>query len=161
MSTTLAALLLLAADLSPSRPVWAVFERTPTMTRETLRLELGTLGASSRHPYRLAYYARRTVTRAGGPVEVRWADSRSCPAMVDAVGALRDLPMPRIDVPGFPVQPGGVDETIVLDGIIYRFALPDRLAFSANVGSPLARWTEGALTALQDCWRSEAPAEVG
>jgi hypothetical protein len=159
MFSTLIATLLLSAG--PTRPPWATITKTPALTRDQVTLEFGTLGATSRQPYRLAYYARRTGRRsqAASP-EVRWADSRSCPVLAELLSNLRDVPTPRIDVPGFPARPGGTSEAIVLDGISYRLSVAEGLSFSGNIGSPLERWTEQALRRLARCWRAAAPRDI-
>jgi hypothetical protein len=157
-----AALLAASPPQGPSRPVWATITRAPANGSEQVSLEFGTLGAVSQAPYRLAYYARRTVARRNSATEeIAWADSRSCPALTEVLADLRDVPVPGIDVPGFAGQPGGTDESITLDGVTYRFALSERLAFSTNVGSPLSRWTEASLQRLEPCWRAEVPRDVG
>ena len=157
-----AAALVAAPPSGPSREPWAIVLKAPANHSERVTLEFGTLGVASRRPERLAYYARRTVTRFAADItEIRWADSLSCPTLTTVLADLRHVPMPRIDVPGFPSQPGGTDESIAIDGVTYRLELFGTFRFETNVGSALSRWTDGALQRLEPCWRAEAPRDVG
>ena len=148
-----------AAAPAPSRPPWASIEKASS--GRSVRLELGTLGAASQTPYRLAYFVRQTSTVMAGTPELRWADSLSCPALASLIQRLRDAPTPRIDVPGFPVQPGGLDEMLQLDGNRYALTFPGRLSFSAGEAPALGRWVEAALGELEPCWREAPPGDVG
>jgi hypothetical protein len=151
-----------AAAEGPAREPWAVVLRAPSNHRERVTLEFGTLGLASRRPDRLAYYVRRTMDRlASRSTEIRWADSVSCPAVTEVLAGLRDVQTPRIDVPGFPGRPGGLDETLAIDGTMYRLDMRGRLGFATNEGSALARWTDNALARLEPCWRVEAPHDRG
>ena len=162
--TLLAALLAAAPSEAPSRPAWAIVTRAPANASSgNVRLEFGTLGAARAAPpasARLAYFVLRTAGD-GASRKVSWADSRTCRALTPILAELREIPTPRIDLPGFPSRPGGTDEAIVLDGITYRLRLFDDLQFSGNIGSPLARWTETALKRLEPCWAAKAPRDVG
>ncbi len=161
MSWLFLAALFAASPAAPSRPTWAIVTRAPALASERVSLEFGTLGVAQRSPYALAYYARRTVSGGGGrPPEVRWADSLACPALNRALADLHQLPVPRIDIPGFPAQPGGTSEAVVVDGITYTLTLSEGLRFSANVDSALSRWTEQTLERLKPCWRAQAPKDV-
>ena len=157
-----AAMLAAVPSEGPSRPAWATVTRATANGSERVGLEFGTLGTPSEGSDRLAYYARRTLARYDSPpTEIEWADSVTCPALTQVLAELRDVPPPRIDVPGFPGQPGGATEAITLDGVTYRLAYSELLSFSASADSPLSRWTEAALQRLESCWRSEVPSDVG
>lgn len=148
-----------AAGTEPSRPTWATVTKEPALVREKTTVAFGTLGVARNKPYQLAYYAKRTIQRREEAPQVQWADSGECPALSASLGRLRDLSAPRIDVPGFPPVKGGIDENIVIDGILYTLKL-DRLSFSTNIGTGLAEWTDSTLRALEPCWRVDAPADV-
>jgi len=142
---------------TPPGIVWATVTRASAATTERLALDFGTLGVARGRPGQLVYFVRRTTTLYPDVRQVRWTDSINCPAMIAVLSDLRDLPTPRLDVPGFPAQPGGLDETIAVDRVSYRLNFSDRLSYSTNVGSPLARWTDDAVRRLEPCWRAEAP----
>ena len=132
-------------------PIWATIEKVPTASRRRVKLEFGTLGPLERNSNRLAYYARQTVREDGAPDQTRWADSLNCPALTAAIAELRDLPTPRIDIPGFPPQSGGIKEGLAFDGINYSLSMWGRLSFSMNTDSALSRWIERTLARLQSC----------
>ena len=157
--TILLLLSLLAATDAEMPPgiIWATVTRTPSATTERLSLDFGTLGVVRHQPGQLVYFARWTATRHPDFREVRWADSQSCPALTGILSGLRDLPTPRIDVPGFPGLPGGIDEGLAFDGVDYRLNLSDRLSYSMNTNSALSRWTDDAVRRLEPCWRAEVP----
>lgn len=148
-----------ASGAEPSRPAWATVTKDPAAVRERTTLAFGTLGVARHKPLQLAYYAKRTIQRREEAPQVHWADSSSCPALTTSLGRLRDLSAPRIDLPSFQPVKGGMDENIVIDGIIYTLKL-DRLSFSMNIGSGLADWTESTLHALEPCWRPDVPGDL-
>jgi hypothetical protein len=148
-----------ASGTEPSRPSWVSVTKEPAAVRESTTWAFGTLGVVRNKPFKLAYYSKRTIQRRDQLPRVQWADSISCPALTTALGRLRELSPPRIDVPGFPPTEGGDAANVVIDGVSYTLKL-DRLSFSTNVGSELAGWTETTLHALEPCWRAEAPSDV-
>jgi hypothetical protein len=126
-------------------------------------LDFGTLGPAP-HGNRIdavVYYAKRTYRPLRGTPQVRWTDSVSCPALQNALRDLRDVPPPKIDVPGYPAQKGGFWENIIVDGTAYSLDMAPHLTFSTNdENAPLPKWTEKTLRGLEPCWREQAPADT-
>ncbi len=54
--------------------------------------------------------------------------------------------------------------TIILDGAFYELKAPStfsngQMTISSNVGSPLAKWVNGAFAGLATCWSRVEPRE--
>ena len=147
----------------PSRRPWATVTRAPSNTHDVTTLDFGTLGPA-RNATRInavAYYARLTYKPLRGAPQVRWTDSISCPALQASLARLRNVPPPKIDVPGYPAQKGGFWENVILDGTGYSLDMAPHLRFSTNdESSALFKWTEEALRDLKSCWHDEPPADT-
>ena len=152
---TLAALTPLPANMGPA---WAEFSRKPALRLVRTYVEVGTLGYD-RKQKRLEFWLRRTVvTGAAERSEVTWADTRTCPQARPLLASMRSIPVPRFAPVGSSEGP-----PIVLDGISYTlksYSDHGQLTANTNVGTPVASWIEGAFTALEGCWRSQAPRRV-
>jgi len=121
---------------------------------------------------------RYSIGTARGTPEIRWADSRSCPAMRGVLIALGQLPLatgvgevpddttpplpssrrPLPPPPPPPPSPDGTDYT--LQG---HFQQPDRSSADVTLRTtygPLANWAENVAPALQACWRDVPPADL-
>jgi hypothetical protein len=105
---------------------------------------------------------RSTGSIQAAPV-VRWADSRSCPAVRLTMETLKALPLPLPDVPGI----GAPRElSLVLDGeghelwlnwAAYPNGASGGLRMDGNVDSPIALWWQAALPQLETCWTDKIP----
>ena len=100
---------------------------------------------------------RRTATDRSGAESVTYTDTRACPAALQVLQAVENLELPRPDLPGF----GKELEVITLDGAGYSLTTAalyggdaGEIKVQSNVGTPLARWIDGALNALEPCWRA-------
>ncbi len=148
----LAALLVAAQAELPALPnAWARFERSGALTRmgETVEIASDGFDAGSKA---IEYKLRLTRT-VRGDTETFWANSRSCPAIRPLLIAMRDIEMPR----PAPYGIKGEESELVLDGAKYLLHAPSNfsmgdLTITSNVLSPLSRWVDRALTALDRCW---------
>lgn len=164
----LIALILQAAAVAalPSPPdvfaqrAWAHFSRAPALkgTSETVDVAIIAMPPRSN----VAVYAMRITRRRFQQADTTgWADSRSCPAMLPALKAMRALAVPHPTVPGMEQRPG----SIMVDGIGYRLWTQarfdgggeGRLDFDSNVGTPLAAWVDKSLDAVSRCWSAVEP----
>ncbi|WP_131818614.1 hypothetical protein [Sphingomonas turrisvirgatae] len=101
---------------------------------------------------------RFTARRQGEVLKVMWTDSRTCPAVAEAVDALRSVPMPTPVVPGDP-------ENIILHGVGYSVRFNGRygsemgvpLELRSNAGTPLAAWVSDIFRRLKPCWSETRP----
>lgn len=158
-----AMLLAAASDID----AWAWFSREPALSPRSEKVEVETQGYEF-GTKRLRYRMRLTRRNRDDMVSV-WADSRECPAVRDTVRLIRTLPVPRIKSPGYPRSTAagrrvGADVIVtgVLDGTTYSFdglagGPYERIAFSGNVGTPLAAWIDARLAALAPCWKAAKP----
>ncbi len=108
------------------------------------------------------YLFRRRITSAGGDhVEYAYTNSRDCSAALVPVRRLRRLRMPHPDVPDLSGNEYGI---VVTDGA--RYVLEGHAMhpgnylgdyrIESNVGTPLARWIDTMLAALEPCWSATA-----
>lgn len=101
------------------------------------------------------HFARLVHVDNGRPTE-RWADSRKCPALRDAVKSLAAIEPPAISIPGHlpaPTRP----ITIQLDGEGFRLHNVLGPEFRGDQSSPLGKWTYAALADLTPCWSDQQP----
>ena len=116
-------------------------------------------------PGRERRFAVRKASRTGS--DALWASSKDCPALVDVLTRMEEIPAPRIDFPGIGESSS---PNMVLDGVTYdlsvRWAIWDdnsiayTLRMSGNVNSPLAAWTGTVEPALETCWTSNPPLPI-
>jgi hypothetical protein len=100
---------------------------------------------------------RRTVTDRRGASPATYTDTSACPAVLPILQAVESLELPRPNLHGF----GDELEVITMDGAEYTLTTSapyggndSDLTVRSNVGTPLARWIDAALTALEPCWRT-------
>jgi len=149
----LSALLMLATAGSPPGG-WAQFQRSISLigVSDSIEIGLDSPGAKTQ-AYRLQLTHRTPqVTR------IAVTDSLSCPAVRQVVASMRDLEMPH----PAPVIPGESIRIWVMDGTQYTLHAPSTyqngaMTIDSNGGSPLARWVDGALKALEPCWSPAEP----
>jgi len=127
------------------------FSRTLALarTRQAVCLE------RSREPGQ--WTLRRTATDRSGAETVTYTDTRACPAALQELQAVESLELPRPDLRGF----GKELQVITLDGAGYSLTTAalyggdaGEIKVQSNVGTPLARWIDKALKALEPCWHA-------
>ncbi|MEA3045880.1 MAG: hypothetical protein QOJ53_212 [Sphingomonadales bacterium] len=151
----------LSAQIAPApllvRPGLLRVRISSALGRSEIEVEIGVLQRqrSTRH-----YWFRRASARDGfGPPE--YATTAECPIAHDRLESLEQIPMPVPDLPGF----GRESTQIILDGAQYVLETPalhqdgqsGDLKLTSNVGSPLARWIDALIAALEPCWRPVRP----
>ncbi|GAA0614307.1 hypothetical protein GCM10009422_06610 [Brevundimonas kwangchunensis] len=121
---------------------------------------------SSRRP---VWFARLRARHNRGTIE-RFADSRECPAVQEALDRIAGLPTLRPRVPALPDPSGPASDVDFGGGYLhdntYRLRMralfegarySDRIDITANSGSPIAPLTGEVLAALMPCWTETAP----
>lgn len=101
-----------------------------------------------------------------GALHLRWADSRSCPAVEKVLVAMEDLPLVRPDAPRLGREfnipgrgPDGVDH--IFWNRDARSGPKDTgvsLEIESSSGSPVALWWDDASIQLAKCWAETPPA---
>ena len=93
---------------------------------------------------------------------VRWADSRTCPALSAALLELESLSLARAEVPGLgaPVAPPPMDGASFT--YVQRYGRDDggapvELEITGNVTTQLGMWWMSTDRALADCWTDQEP----
>lgn len=133
---------------------WAKFSAHHALSHVDVDVEVGTAEQAAGEP---VYWIRRSIRKLRQKSQTTQVDTKSCPQMLRALRALRDLPMPR---PNLPPLPG--DEVIITaDGTAYSLtisaAYPGASAgdvtVASNVDTPLAAWVDDALATLDACTR--------
>lgn len=151
-------------DACPIVAFYRVFDATPPQTREQY------LNREPRPPADITprFIARLFVTdtfASGKRPMISWADQETCPALEPALASLGGVLALR-----FTGEGPGDRLTLTMDGVLYHFwagepfyphgLLDYRYTFEAesNIGSPLAKWIDTTMTALERCWTSTPPA---
>lgn len=104
------------------------------------------------------YRMDRLTTDRQGSVTMASADSRTCPAVLDQVAKVEAIPMPTFVAPGsergqnVPIMIHPTNYTLAMRGYESMSNTGARVELTAQSGSPLARWTEETLEALDPCW---------
>ncbi len=101
------------------------------------------------------YTLRLTVHDPAGLTTNRWATSRTCRGVQEAVEALGSVPFPSVQMPRDATE-------IVMDGVAYsvRFSarygsqLGGPLELRSNIGTPLAAFVDRMIATVQPCWSS-------
>lgn len=106
------------------------------------------------------YVIARKDTYEGSDVsQTHWVDGRSCPAIMEAMQQLADLPVPDRNVPGLPLPRPPELPPRVMDGNLYTInttgEMPDRhltqTRLISNAG-PVAEWGRFVERELEPCW---------
>ena len=145
----IATLALLAVQAQPADDGWARFSAHHYLPHVDIDVAIGTTRSDKGD---VTYWVRRSTRRPRQWVEVSSTDSVRCPAILEMVRSMRDLPVPR---PAPPLQ-DSTDIVVTADGTGYELHAPIAspgmdVTLSSNVGTPLADWVEGSLTALGQC----------
>lgn len=126
------------------------FRNSPTVEiKVVLVIETGNV----RH-YRLD----RLRTERQGSATTASADSRTCSAVLEQLAKVEGLPMPTFVAPGaeqlrsITIMIHPTSYTLEMGGYESESNTGARIELSAQSGSPLARWTEETLKALEPCW---------
>lgn len=151
----------LSAQIAPAppaaRPGFLRVRVSQALSRRELQVEIGVL---QRQRSTSHYWFRRAAARDGfGPPE--YATTVECPVAHDRLESLEQMPMPAPDLPGF----GREMTQIIADGAqyvlearaIHQDGQLGDLRLTSNVGSPLARWIDALMAALEPCWRPVRP----
>lgn len=100
---------------------------------------------------------QRATDRQGSATMVS-ADSRTCPAVLEQMAKVENLPMPTFVAPG---SKRGQGAQMIMHATTYTLAMGGyestsntsaQLEVSAPSGSPLAKWADETLAALEPCW---------
>jgi len=109
-------------------------------------------------------------------VRTSFAESGSCPAMIDQLAMAEQLKMPVIDLLDIPIGTGPIRPRDGLyaplpgpQGLDYELSAPsfffdtDTLAHTSIGGSdntPLGAWARSTMVVLEPCWMNALPAEL-
>jgi hypothetical protein len=148
-----------AVDDWPSIKGARLDDRPPFAAFAVYRADASVVGVSLY--LRAAGFAARRLSGEGE----QWTTTERCPALLTALEALEDLPIPRIDAPGLGRTPRTA--ALALDGDSY-FLWADGARWGGGAhaatlevrgveGSPLADWIEAAATASAGCWSAARP----
>lgn len=116
----------------------------------------------SRRPSSMRFVARRDMGAGARSSGVSWADSRTCPALVERLETLPQVsarflaPAGLERWPSAPVAVDGTDYTIWGAGFTAASASYARLEVTENLG-PVADWGEATDAALEPCWSAVPP----
>lgn len=118
------------------------------------------------HPRQSTHWVMRRVE--GAPdrgARVLWADSRTCPAVEQALIAMERIPAARPDAPGLGRE--AADFGMVMDGTHHTFwnrsarsgenDATVTLEIDGNVNSPIAAWWASSASRLSGCWQETPP----
>jgi hypothetical protein len=107
-----------------------------------------------------SFTARRSLWATSGPEQMSWADSRTCPALMDVVISLNEQQPVTVRLPLTPRTPLSVIPDPPIDGSGYwiwgRARQTDgglaSTVTSTNSGE-IARWVAAATRYLEGCWQ--------
>jgi hypothetical protein len=133
---------------------WGSFSRSPALARRREHVDMVVDGQDGGNARPLQYKLRLVTTDPNGR-DVLWANSHTCPAVRTVIASLRDLQPSRPMPPGFDTG----DLIVMADGTGYALDVPvtdrvsaSRITWRSNIGTPLAKWVDDALAALEPCW---------
>lgn len=140
---------LLLASATPFSP-WMSFERSPSF-KGSVVIDVGTKQVDD-----IIYYEFRRIVQSGRGEEISWTDTKRCPQARQVLVSATRLDTPAVSVPFL------TDDYIAVtaDGVGYRLKASAQyensglgeIEFSSNSGTPLARWVDQSLSALESCW---------
>lgn len=102
----------------------------------------------------------RRVTDRNGSVTSTFADSRTCPVVMAQMAEVERLPMPAFVAPGsnrlttVPITLHATHYSLAMRGHEDESNTTALMELRAQSGSPLAKWSEETLEALEPCWSS-------
>ncbi len=146
--------LLVAASLAPATADCRIiaFSRSRALARSKQEICIGRGGVAGQ------FVLRRSSTDRSGAVSVAFTNTSDCPGVLPLLGEIEQLVLPHPDLPGF----GKELEFVTMDGAGYSLTAPalyggamSQLVVQSNVNTPLARWIDRTLKALEPCWRGE------
>jgi hypothetical protein len=149
-------LVLLESAVQPELPrQWARFSRSGALSHVSETVDIATGDRSDQAEFH--YKLRLTKRSLGAGLEVRWAESKTCPAVRSVIVSMRDIKIPSPAPYGLPDQ----SMSITMDGTGYSLTAPSsdnmgKLTISSNVGSPLASWVDASFKLLETCWTTRA-----
>lgn len=153
-----------ASGGSNSLAPWATFSRAMAFEPTFVQVEIGT-ACGTGHTNCLYWFRRSVISRNSAAKAVDWTDTRRCPAALQVIEEMATVPPPTIKPPR--IDGKAEDIIITADGgsyVLESSARYDRtigpeIKFSSNVGTPLAKWVDRSLSALNPCW-SATPTQV-
>lgn len=113
-------------------------------------------------------FVRRALDAYEAQEQIRWADSRTCPGLVEAMLPANDLPLPALILPldegsrirgrdaGYPPPPAPDGPGPHIFWAPARGPMAMDLQFSAN-GGAWVDWARSVDRVLEPCWRDERP----
>lgn len=114
------------------------------------------------------WVVRRVEGAPNRDARVLWADSRTCPAVEQALIAMERIPAARPDAPGLGRE--AADFGMVMDGAHHTFwnrsarsgenEATVTLAIEGNVNAPIAGWWSTSASRLSGCWGETPPQYV-
>jgi len=166
--------------------VWGRFETSSAMVSpseiDTVEIDRAAEPVPGVHSREVWLLQRTTVTlaEAGRQTFKRWADSRSCPALVPTLAKLADIEAVAIQPPGrpYPVgrdtddeatqrsRPPGARDGVDYDAGTYQIDAQGHWPAAHMVGAvvmksgaetPAADWIAEAFKALSPCWTASDP----
>jgi len=146
--------LMIASAITVQTPLqgqWAEFRREGSLSNTTQSVQIA-MDESQGTGFQYTMKFIRMVR--GSKAEIRWTNSKSCPAVREVIAQMQRIPMPKLAVPGVSER----DTTIFLDGSAYSLTAPSSYSMGSMTltsvdGSPLADWMNGAFAKLSPCWR--------
>ena len=152
--STLLALTFSTADPQP----FLTFSRAASSLGST-QVEIGVLRSDAGQHYWL-----RQVHQQDGETRISWTDTQQCGTAQNVVARAAAIEPPQVQLPGFPVTPDR-SMLLTLDAVQYSFEsgahyagnISSRISFTSNVNTPLSRFVETSLDALEECWSESAP----
>lgn len=145
-----------------ARRAWGRISRSAALAPDAAVIEMAMDGYYDSAKRREQTF-RLTSWKFDEPPKVRWASSRTCPA-VRQVAALADFPMPRPqpfagDISDFVPPTDGVSYVVSFP-VGYGTAYPEQATLRSKDGTPLATWVDGVLTKLEPCWSTTEPKQA-
>ena len=164
--------------------VWGSFRATSSAivdphTLKTVKIERAAEPGARPGPEIWIAEQLTEISRSGElTTEHRWADSRTCPAMLPALASLSKLEPLSIQPPGVPwpegrdIRAGSEREARlhgdgqIFDGGDFEIDAPGRwvaarmagsVILRGGAGTPVAIWVRHALEALASCWSATEP----
>ena len=113
-------------------------------------------------------FARRALDSWDGQEQIKWADSRDCPGLVEALLSANELRVPGVIVPlddqsRSQAREAGYSSPPAPDGVgPHVFWAPGRgpagleVQFSAY-GGPWVEWSNATASVTESCWQSQRP----
>lgn len=137
---------------------WATFSKDVQIAVGDVAVEIGTLFYDP-EAKELSFWAKRTREVGYEEERIDWTSSSDCPVLRDVLKAMEAVPAPAAAVPRRDRR-----TRAVFDGALYHLQTSALYAdydaglfFRSNVNTPLARFVDESLEALEPCWSDAIP----